>query len=179
MAESVTKVPVKTEKTTTELAAPGRGWGTFENLRREIDRVFDSFNTSWRFPFGRSGLDAERFFPRDVAAVMSPAVDVVEKEKAYELTAELPGMTDKDIEVKVANGVLTIKGEKKEEKEEKGKDYYLSERRYGSFHRAFEVPDGVDADKIEASFAKGVLTLSLPKTVEAQKAEKKITVKAA
>ena len=73
--------------------------------------------------------------------------------------------------------MLTIKGEKKEEKEEKQKDYYLSERRYGSFQRSFALPEGVDTDKIEANFAKGVLTVKLPKTAEAQKAEKKITVK--
>ncbi|MHC2791871.1 HSP20 family molecular chaperone IbpA [Mesorhizobium jarvisii] len=77
------------------------------------------------------------------------------------------------------NHTLTIKGEKQEEKEEKDKDYYLSERRYGSFQRSFQLPDGVDADKIDASFTKGVLTVKLPKTAEAQKAEKKITVKAA
>ncbi|TIX36045.1 MAG: Hsp20 family protein, partial [Mesorhizobium sp.] len=75
--------------------------------------------------------------------------------------------------------ILTIKGEKKEEKEEKDNDYYLSERRYGSFQRSFQLPEGVDADKIDATFAKGVLTVKLPKTAEAQKAEKKITVKAA
>jgi HSP20 family protein len=95
------------------------------------------------------------------------------------VTAELPGMDEKSIEVKVAGGALTIKGEKQEEKEEKKKDYYLHERRFGSFERAFRIPEGVDADKIEASFKKGVLTVSLPKTAEAQKAEKKITVKAA
>ncbi len=78
----------------------------------------------------------------------------------------------------LANGALTIKGEKKEEKEEKGKDYYLSERRYGSFARSFAVPEGVDIDKIEATFSKGVLTIKMPKTAEAQKNEKKIEVKA-
>ena len=92
--------------------------------------------------------------------------------------AELPGMDEKNIEVKVVNGNLTIKGEKQEEKEEK-KDYYLHERHFGSFERSFEVPDGVDADKIEASFKKGVLTVTLPKKPEAQKPEKKIEVKSA
>ena len=74
---------------------------------------------------------------------------------------------------------LTIKGEKNEVKEDKQKDYYQSERRYGSFQRSFQLPEGVDADKIDANFAKGVLTVKLPKTAEAKKAEKKITVKAA
>jgi HSP20 family protein len=88
-------------------------------------------------------------------------------------------MDEKNIDVKFANGVLTIKGEKEDEKEEKQKDYYVRERSYGSFERSFQVPDGVDGDKIEANFKKGVLTLTLPKSAEAQKAEKKITVKAA
>ena len=106
-----------------------------------------------------------------------PAVDLVEREKEYAITAELPGLDDKNVEIKLSNGTLTISGEKKDEREEKEKDYYFSERRYGSFKRAFRVPDGVDADKIEAAFDKGVLTIRLPKTAEAQKAEKKIDIK--
>jgi len=82
-------------------------------------------------------------------------------------------------QIKLADGVLTIKGEKQEEKEEKKKDYYLHERSFGSFQRAFQVPDGVDADKIEASFKNGVLTVTLPKSAQAQKTAKKIDVKAA
>jgi HSP20 family protein len=81
--------------------------------------------------------------------------------------------------VKVVDGSLSIKGEKQEEKEEKKKEYYLHERRFGSFERSFELPDGVDADKIEAAFKKGVLTVTLPKKPEAQKPAKKIEVKAA
>jgi len=88
-------------------------------------------------------------------------------------------MDEKNIEVKVADGVLTMKGEKQEEKEEKKKDYYLQERSFGSFQRSFELPDSVDPDKIEASFKKGVLTVKMPKKVEAQKPAKKIEVKAA
>ena len=99
------------------------------------------------------------------------------KEKEYEITAELPGMDESNIDVKFADGVLTIKGEKKEEKEEKKKDYYLSERRFGSFQRSFPVPESVDANKIEAKFVNGVLTVRLPKSPEAQKNEKKIAIK--
>ena len=84
-----------------------------------------------------------------------PAVDVTETDKGYDITAELPGMGEKNIEVTVANGVLTIKGEKQDEKEEKKKDYYIRERSFGSFVRAFQVPDGVDTDKIEARRAHG------------------------
>ena len=133
----------------------------------------------WRSPFGRSLFDIQPFWQRESTWATAPAVDVAETEKAYEITAELPGMDEKNVEVKFADGVLTVKGEKQEEKEEKKKDYYLSERSYGSFQRAFQVPDGVDADKIEASFKNGVLTVTMPKSVEAQKSAKKITVKAA
>jgi len=104
---------------------------------------------------------------------------MVEKEKDYEITAELPGMDEKNIQLKISNGMLTIGGEKSETKEEKKKDYFLSERRYGSFERSFRLPEGVEADKISAAVKKGVLTVTLPKTPEAQKPERKIEVKAA
>ncbi len=176
MAEA-TKLPVKTAG---KEAAPAlKPWRPFENLRREVDRLFDDFNGGlWRAPFGRSFFDTQSLWQRE-ATFAAPAVDVAETDKAYEITAELPGLDEKNVEVKVAGGVITIKGEKQEEKEEKKKDYYLSERSYGSFQRSFQVPDGVDADKIEANFKNGVLTLTLPKSADAQKAEKKIEVKAA
>ncbi len=106
-----------------------------------------------------------------------PAVDLAEKEGEYEITAELPGLDEKDVEVRLANGALTISGEKKAEREEKDKDYHFSERRYGSFKRSFRVPDGVDADKIEASFEKGVLKVKLPKSAQAVENSKKIDIK--
>ena len=172
MAES--KVPVRQEKSgpsSTPLA-----WQPFESLRQEIDRLFDDFGWgSWQ-PFRRSLFAGEPLLRRALTRATMPAVDVVESEKAYEITAELPGMDEKDIEVKVTDGSLTIKGEKQEEKEEK--DYYLRERHYGSFERSFELPESVEPDKIEASFKKGVLTVTLPKKVEAQKPAKKIEVKA-
>lgn len=108
-----------------------------------------------------------------------PAIDVSETGKAYEITAELPGMDEKNVVVKLANGVLTIKGEKQDEIEEKKKDYYMRERSFGSFERTFAVPDAVGSDKIEASLKKGVLSVTLPKSAEAQKAKKKIAVRAA
>jgi HSP20 family protein len=173
-----TKLPIKTEAKTNAPSAP-TAWAPLDNLRREIDRVFNNFNLASQFPFGRGfELPALSEF-RNGFTDLLPAIDVSEKDKAYEITAELPGMDEKDIEIKLSNGKLTIKGEKKEEKEERKKDYYVSERRFGSFTRSFQVPDGVDPAKIEASFAKGVLTVSLPKTAEAQKSEKTIAVKAA
>jgi HSP20 family protein len=175
MAEP-TKLPVKNQQTT---AVPAQ-WTPFESLRREIDRLFDDFGSSfWHRPFRRSVFDMVPSWGRDVAWPTVPAVDVSDTEKAYEITAELPGIDEKNVDVKVTNGVLTIKGEKREEKEEKKKDYYLRERNFGSFERSFQVPDGVDNDKIEASFKKAILTVTLPKKPEAQAAAKKIDIKAA
>ena len=179
MSEQAAKLPVKqAERTAPSGQSAISAWRPFEALRQEIDHMFDDFGREvFRAPFG-SMFDFEPARQKKMAWSVMPAVDVTEKEKAYEITAELPGLDERDIEVALSNGALTIKGEKKEEKEEKTKDSYLSERRYGAFQRQFSVPEGVDTDKIEATFKKGVLTVTLPKTPEAQKAEKKIAVKA-
>jgi HSP20 family protein len=174
MADAATKLAVKTEATPTDRPKAPDLLRPFESLRREMNRLFDDFG-----PFGRSLFGLEPYAARDTAFSVAPRVDVVEGENEYEITAELPGIEERDVEVKVSNGTLTIRGEKKEEKEERKKDFYLSERRYGSFQRSFAVPEGVDADKIEATFKKGVLTVVLPKTAEALKQEKKIAVKPA
>ena len=173
MAEAATKLPIKT--TTKEAERTPAPWGPMELLRRDVNRLFGDIGDLWRAPL--RGTLLEPLTSRDLSWVTSPAVDIVEKDNAYEVTAELPGMDEKNIEVKVANGTLCIKGEKKEEKEEKQKDYYVSERRFGSFERRFQIPEGVDGDKIEANFAKGVLTVTLPKTAAAQAAEKKIAIR--
>ena len=178
MAENVSKPPTKTEEKTP--ASAPRAWHPFENLRHEMNRLFDDFDRGfWRSPFRSSLLDIVPFAQRQLAFPAAPAVDVVEKDNAYEITAELPGLDEKNVEVKLVNGNLTIKGEKQEEKEEKKKEYYLHERHFGSFERTFAIPEGVDAEKIEATFKKGVLTVKLPKKPEAIKAEKKISIKAA
>jgi HSP20 family protein len=176
MAEESARLPVKTAEKEAERAPVHRGWPPVESIRRDLNRLFEDFGDLWRSPLRQGLLGAEPLWSRELTAM--PAVDVAERDKIYEITAELPGMDEKNIEVKVANGMLTIRGEKKEEKEEKKKDYYLSERRYGSFERRFSVPEGVESDKIEASFKKGVLTVTLPKTAAAQAAEKKIAIKA-
>jgi HSP20 family protein len=150
-----------------------------ESLRKEIDRLFDSFHPGTRdFPFGWRAFELE-LPSADKRFAIAPAADVSEKDNEYEITVELAGMDVNDIEVKLSDDVLTIKGEKKEQKEERKKDYYLCERCYGSFRRTFRLPAGVDSSKIEASFAKVVLTLKLPKRVEAQKSEKTIAIETA
>jgi HSP20 family protein len=178
MAEAVTKLAVKTEKPEEKAGrsvATAEAW-PFAGLRREIDRLFDDF--AWgpgRSPFRRPPFDTEPLWRGEMAWGKAPAVDIADTAKAYEITAELPGIDEKNVEVKFSDGTLTIKGEKKDEKEEKAKDYY--ERRYGSFQRSFNVPDGVDAEKIEAAFKNGILTVTLPKTPETQKKEKRIEIK--
>jgi HSP20 family protein len=176
----MTRLPAKTESggAPERSASPGR-W-PLETLRREVDRLFDDFDDRvWRFPFRASIFDIEPFWRREMSWSAAPAVDIAETDKAYEITAELPGMDEKNIEVKLVNGGLTIKGEKREEKEEKKKDYYLHERHFGAFERCFRVPEGVEADKVEAQFKKGVLKVTLPKSAAAQKPEKKIAINAA
>jgi len=180
MAETSPTPPAETPSGTAPEKAhvPGKTyeWGPLESLRREVDRLFDDFRPfDRRLPSRVFGIDVPR--AGSAGWQVAPAVDLVEKEDAYEITAELPGLDEKDVEIKLANRTLTIKGEKGEEKEEKRKDYYLSERRYGSFQRSFRLPDGVDADAIDAAFARGVLTVRLPKTAEARQAERKIAVK--
>jgi HSP20 family protein len=180
MAEAAAKLAVKNEGYKPEPARPvaRRELWPFARLQSEIDRLFDEFGAApWRSPFRRSVFDIEPFWRSEISLGKIPAVDVAESANGYEITAELPGIDEKNVEVKYADGTLTIKGEKKDEKEEKKENYYLSERNYGAFQRSFRVPDGVDASKIEASFKNGVLTLTLPKTQEAQKEEKRIEIK--
>jgi HSP20 family protein len=176
MAQNVTKLPVKT-------VAQGRwpaGWRPLEPLQREIDRLFEDFGQgAWSFPFSRAMAGFEPMWQAGMSWGAAPAVDVIEKEAAYEITAELPGIDEKNVELTVSGGMLSIKGEKKEEKEEKQEGYYLSERQYGSFQRSFALPENVEADKIDASFKNGILTVKLPKKAEAVQPEKKIAIKAA
>jgi HSP20 family protein len=176
MAEPATKLDVKRERTA-ESGPSLRDWWPIESLRREMDSLLDTIGRGPRhLPMRSTIFDVEPLW-REMTWTTMPAVDIVEKDNAYEITAELPGMDEGNVEVKVANGALIIRGEKSEEKEEKKKDYHLSERRYGSFERRFQIPEGVASNKIEASFKKGVLNVKLPKTAEAEASEKKIAVK--
>lgn len=98
--------------------------------------------------------------------LMSPAIDVSEDGGMLRVTAELPGLEKKDIELQVKDGILTLRGEKKQEEESKDRNYHRIERRYGAFYRALALPDSVDSSKVEASFKNGVLTVTLPKREE-------------
>ncbi len=174
MAEPATKLPIKSKEKAVEHRA--ESWLPFESLRSEIDRLFDDVAPNlWHRPLASALMPR---VPRLSELDVAPAVDLAETDKSYEISCELPGMEEKDIEVAISNGILTIRGEKQEEKEEKKQEYVLSERRYGSFQRTFRMPDGVDAEKIAANFSKGVLSITLPKTPEAQRNERKIQIKA-
>jgi HSP20 family protein len=111
------------------------------------------------------------------AASMSVRLDVKEDDKAYTVTADLPGLKESDVDVTFDAGVLTIRGEKKVERDEKKDTWHLVERSYGSFARQISLPAGIQDDRIEAKFDKGVLTITLPKETEAQKSAKKIAIK--
>lgn len=139
----------------------------FVALRREMDRMFDTF-----------ARDLTNAVPAPVRMDgWTPRVNVEEDKDGLNVTVELPGVDEKDIDCTLADGVLTIKGEKRTEKEEKKKDYHIAERTYGAFYRAIPLPFEVQEDKVEASYDKGVLRLSLPKSPEAKKAERKIAIK--
>jgi HSP20 family protein len=144
----------------------------FDNLHREMDRMLDEF---FRVSPLRTMQTPEVFAFGDVM----PTIDVAEDEKMFRISVELPGMDEKDIDVTLAEGLLTIRGEKKQEHEDKGKEFYRKERSFGSFRRAIPIPIDVDESKIDASFKKGVLLISLPKTEEAKKKVRHIDVKAA
>ena len=154
-----TPVPVK-ERAARETPL---GW-----LRTEIDRLFDDFGRPARsiFNFGLNGF------------VPVPAVEMTEKDKEYRLTAELPGMKEDDVEISIAEGMLTLSGEKREEEERKDEGFLLSERRYGAFERRIALPADIDAGAVSAEFKKGVLTITLPKDAKAAERTRKIAITA-
>ena len=174
MAETTSKVPVQTEKTPASVQARR----PLQRLRREMASLFEDFFGGR--PSSRHSFLGIGSFRRAKAAFGAiPAVHLIETDQAYQITSELPGgMDEKNVEVTFANGVLTIKGEKHEEREERKKGYHTRERSSGSFERTFRVPEGVDTNKIEASSKNGVLAVTLPKNSEMRKAGRKITVKA-
>ncbi|MDT3379660.1 Hsp20/alpha crystallin family protein [Labrys neptuniae] len=130
----------------------------FASLQTEVNRLFNDFGSG--FPNFRQSL----WTGQSTNADLSPRMDVAETDQAIELTAELPGLQEKDIEVTLTDNVLTIRGDKKSERDETNKNYHLVERRYGSFARRMELPPGIDASKIDAKFSNGVLVVTVPKS---------------
>ncbi|HIE11661.1 MAG TPA: Hsp20/alpha crystallin family protein [Kiritimatiellae bacterium] len=145
----------------------------FLSLQREIDRLFDEFFQDFgaltRWPsLRRRGRTWD---------AMVPNVDVSETDKEVEVKADLPGLDQKDIEVTLDENILTIRGERKDEREERRRDYYLMERAYGSFERTIPLPSNIDPDRISARFLNGVLTVRIPKTDQEARRGKRIPVK--
>ena len=133
-------------------------WG----LQSDINRLFDAFMT----PFERTEMKRD----------LSPRLDVAETKDKYEIKAELPGMDEKDIDLSMDDGVLTISGEKKTETQSDDKGYYLKECSYGSFSRSIRLPENIDDDRIAAKFDKGVLMIDVPKKEPTTAKSRKITI---
>ena len=151
---------------------PSRFQDPFQSFRTEMDRLFDSFLG------GMPSLTSLRQgFPS--TQVITPTLDVKENEKEIVVKADLPGMDEKDINLTVHNGVLSLRGEKKSEHTDERDNYHVMERSYGSFQRSIRLPDTIDEDKAEARFDKGVLTITFPKRPESVSAQKKIQIKGA
>lgn len=170
-----TQVEIRKDKT---VPAANGNFDVFGTFRREMDRMFDRLTDNFAFPAFRDFPTTEHFWPR-LTNVTAPVVDMSGDEKAYHITAELPGIEEKDVEVTVGDDYLYIKAEKRQAHDDKKKDYFVSERSYGVFQRTFALPADIDRDAIDAKFAKGVLTVTLPKTAKAQATNKRIEVKAA
>ncbi len=139
----------------------------FSALRDEMNRTFSRLEQGW-LPVPKAWrLDEDVFLPR---------LDVREDKKQMLIEVELPGVHEKDVSVSISNGRLMIKGHKKSEREEKTQDIYISERMFGDFQRVIELPGGIDEDKIEAKFEKGILRVTAPKRADAIKSEKTIRI---
>jgi HSP20 family protein len=130
-------------------------WSGLSTMKKEVDRLFDRF---WEGDFPQLPALGE----------WAPALDVSETKDGITVRAEVPGMDPKDIELSLQEQVLTVKGEKKQEKEEKDEHYYRAERSYGAFARAIRLPAPVDSSKVTATFKNGVLTVALPKAPAAK-----------
>jgi len=135
-------------------------------FQEEMNALMDNFFRSMNF---------DLFEKRP--GTFSPSIDIMDTGKEVVVTAELPGVDEDNIDISITKDTLTIKGEKKAEKEEKGKDFHLVERSYGSFIRTIPLPVDVETEKVGATYKKGVLTIKLPKTEKALKETKKIPIK--
>ncbi len=137
----------------------------FQAMQREMDRLFEDFGKRFPFPGEENGFDS-----------LSPVINVSETDTEIEVTAELPGVDEKDIDVTLVDNRLTIKGEKNTDKEKKEKNYHLVERSYGSFQRSITLPFAIESGQVKANFEKGVLTVTLPKPPEIEAKTKKIAI---
>lgn len=156
--------------------APAAQWHPLDALRHQMERFYYDLS---------GGLWAQQSPPFGAGAAVPgavrdfPAVDIAETDKGYELTTELPGIAEKDVSVSIDGGLLKIAGERRQQREDSHKGYFLQERSFGSFARAFRLPEDADNAKIEAVFKNGLLTVTLPKAAGAGAQTKKIAIKTA
>lgn len=177
MARPVIHVQKTTRPLPSETAHPSTH-RVLDKLRFELDEAFERFSRHFGLPSLHQIFDLERrLHHRIPLGSILAAVDVIEEEKLFRISVELPGVEPKSIEVTVFDNTLAVTGEKMDKREKNAESYYLREREYGSFQRFIEMPAGIDLDKIEAEFADGVLTIVLPKTLEAVRRHKKIPVR--
>ncbi|SIN60759.1 HSP20 family protein [Parasphingorhabdus marina DSM 22363] len=172
MAKKKSKLPAaagSASRLDIPVSATGNVWQPFSRMREEFDRMFDDIPGN---AFG-SRMMQKLYDSAD------PAVELRDKKDEYELVAEVPGMSSDDIEIKLSDGVLRLKGEKSESHEEEGESFMFSERHYGSFERAIKLPNGVDHKKISADARDGLLTVHIPKSAEAIQKERKIPINTA
>ena len=143
---------------------------TFLALHREMNRMFDDFFRD----FDRPSLSR----PEELSH-FAPPVDILENEKGVKIKVEIPGIDMKDVGVSVADGSLTVSGEKKKETESKNQDYWIQETDYGKFSRAISLPKGLDHDKVNAVYRNGIITVTIPWSEEEKRKVKKVEIKAA
>ena len=149
----------------------------FQTLRKQVDDLFSNFTVSW--PHLEMPKIEWPMVAGDATESAIAKFDLSETDKAVKVVADIPGVDEKDMEVLVKDGVLNIKGKKSSEREEKGESFYVSERSFGTFSRAFRLPDGVDEEAVAATFDNGVLTVTLPKTAQAKAEGRRVPVKKA
>ena len=142
-------------------------------LHREMDRIFENAVRG----FGISNLRPDFSWPLTTSGLLKPHVDIGATDKEYAITIEVPGVDKKDVKVEISNDTLIIRGEKKQEKEEKNQDFYRVERSYGSFQRILDLPDDADQSGIAATFKKGILTVKMPRKSSPKSDVKRIEIK--
>jgi HSP20 family protein len=170
--QSGASLPVERRDALAQYSQGGAG-NPIVQLHREMDRLFENaFRGLWVTPFR-----SEFFPPLTAEGLLKLQVDIGATDKEYSITVEAPGVSEKDVTVEISGNTMTIRGEKKQEKEEKGKEFYKVERSYGSFQRVLSLPEDADQDDVKATFNKGVLTIKMPRKALPKPDVKKIEIK--
>ena len=165
-------VPVKRKERRSNLN-DGVSYHPVIQLHQEMNRLFENALRG----FGLSPTSNELFTPLSSSGLLKPELDVAVTDKEYSITVEVPGVSEKDVKIEIVDNTMTIRGEKKQEREEKEKDYYRVERSYGSFQRVLSLPEDANQDEVKATFKNGVLTIKMPrKTLQTKSDVKKIEI---